>query len=94
MKYKFGLSTIRTLFLRRLIDDSRNNLNLLGQGDISQQNFEQICELCRKFSRNQYRSGSGTRNKNRKAESIDAMILGLENKMENMKIVIMNTVTK
>jgi len=93
-KLKLDPNTIRTLFLRGLTDNARNNLNLLGQGDISQQTFEQICELCRKFSRNQYRSSKGTRNRNRKTESTDAMIIGLENKMENMKIDIMNTVTK
>lgn len=82
------------MFLRGLIDNARNNLNILGQGDISQQNFEQICELCRIFSKNQYSFGRGTRNRNRKTESTDAMIIGLENKMENMKIDIMNTVTK
>ena len=51
-KLKFDPSTIRTFFLRGLTDNAINNLNMLGQGDISQQNFEQICELCRKFSRN------------------------------------------
>ena len=61
-KLKLDLNTIRTLFLRGLTDNARKNLNLLGQGDIYQQNFDQICELCRKFSRNQYRSSRGTRN--------------------------------
>ena len=93
-KLKLDSSTIRTLFLRGLTDNARNNLNLLGQGDISQQTFGQICELCKNFSRNQYRSGRGNRNKNWKTESTDAMIIGLENKMENMKIDIMNTITK
>ena len=93
-KLKLDPNTIRTFFLRGLTNNARNNLNRLGQGDISQQNFEQICELCRKFSRNQYRSGRGTRNRNRKTKSTDSMFIGLENKMENMKIDIMNTVTK
>ena len=61
-KLKLDPNTIRTLFLRGLTDNARNNLNLLGQGEVSQQTFEQICELCRKFSRNQYRSRRGTRN--------------------------------
>ena len=34
-KLKLDSSTIRTLFLRGLTDNARNNLNLLGQGDIS-----------------------------------------------------------
>ena len=93
-KLKLDSSTIRTLFLRGLTNNARNNLNLLGQGEISQRTFDQICELCRKFSRNQYRSGRGARNRNRKTESTDAMIIGLENKMENMTIDIMNVVSK
>ena len=35
-KLKLDSSTTRTLFLRGLTDNARNNLNLLGQGDISQ----------------------------------------------------------
>lgn len=93
-KKKFDPSTIRTLFLHGLTDDARNNLNLLGQGDIAQNTFDQICDLCRKFSRNQYRSDKGIRNKNRKIESTDAMIIRLENKMDNIKIEIMNNISK
>ena len=84
--HKFDLSTIRNLFLRGLIDDAINNLNFLGQRDIAQEPFDQICDLCRKFSRNQSRSDKGIRSKNIKLGSTDAMIIGLENKMENMKI--------
>ena len=39
-KCKFDLSTIRTLILRGLTDDARNNLNLLGQGEIAQKHFD------------------------------------------------------
>ena len=85
-KHKFDPSTMRTLFLRRLTDDVRNDLNLLGQGDISKKYFDQICDLCKKFLRNQYRSGKGIRNRNKKTKSTNAMIIGLENKMDNMKI--------
>jgi len=35
-KLKLDSNTIRTLFLRGLNDNARNNINLLGQGDISQ----------------------------------------------------------
>jgi len=82
------------LFLFGLTDHARNNLNLLGQGDIAQNVFYQICDLCRKFSRNHYRFGKEIQNKNRKTKSIDAMIIGLENKMDKMKIEIMNTISK
>ena len=93
-KLKLDSNTIRTMFLRGLTNYARNNLNMLGQGDITQQTFEQICELCRNFSRNQYRSGRGTWNRNRKTKSTDAMFIGLENKIENMKIDVMDNVTK
>ena len=93
-KHKFDISTIRTLFLCGITDDSRNNLNRLGQGDIAQKPFDQIYDLCRKFSRNQYRSSKGIQNKKWKIESTDAMIIGLENKMNNMKIEIMNIFSK
>lgn len=73
-----------------------NNLNFLGQGDIAQLSFNQICDLCGKFSHNQSRSGKGIRSnsRNNKFRSTDAMIIGLENKMDNMKIEIMNIVSK
>jgi len=93
-KQKFDLSTIRTLFLRGLTKDSRQNINLLGQGDIAQKTFEQICDLCRKFSRNQSRFTRGGRRKTNKLGSIDAMIIDLEKKMDIRKIEIMNIVSK
>ena len=55
-KHKFDISTIKTLFLHGLTEYSRHNLNLLGQGDIAQKTFDQICNLFRKFSRNKLRS--------------------------------------
>ena len=93
-KHKFDIITIRTLFLHGLTKDSRHNLNLLGQGDIAQKDFDQICDLCRKFSRNQCRSHRGNRNKTSKLGSTDAMIIGLQKNMDNMKIEIMNTIGK
>jgi len=58
-KHKFDLSTIRTLFLCGLTNDARNNMNLLGQVDISQNTFDHICDLYKKLSWNQSRSGRG-----------------------------------
>ena len=78
LKHKFDPSTIRTLFLCGLTDDARNNLNLLGQEDIAKKYFDQICDFCKKLSRNQYRSNKGIWNRNKKIESTNAMIIGLE----------------
>ena len=95
-KHKFDPSTIRTLFLHGLTDDARNNLNLLGQGDIAQKTFDQICDLCRKFSQNQSMSSRGIRSNsnNNRFWSTNVVIIGLENKMDNMKTEIMNIVSK
>ena len=43
--------TIRTIFLKGVRDDYINVLNLMGAGDISFLPFDQISELCRKYSR-------------------------------------------
>ena len=42
---------IRTIFLKGVRDDYINVLNLMGAGDISFLPFDQISELCRKYSR-------------------------------------------
>ena len=43
--------TIRTIFLKGIRDEYINVLNLMGVGDISFLPFDQISELCRKYSR-------------------------------------------
>jgi len=78
-KHKFDISTIRTFFLHGLIENSRHNLNLLGQGEIGQDSFHQIFDLCIKFSGNRSRSGSGSLSRNNKLGSTDAIMVGLEN---------------
>lgn len=67
---------------------------MLGQGHIAQKYFDQICDLCKKFSWNQCRSNKGGKSRNNKIGSTDSMIIGLENKMDNMKLEIMNTIRK
>ena len=49
--------TIRTIFLKGVRDDYINVLNLMGAGDISFLPFNQICELCRKYSRGKTKTG-------------------------------------
>jgi hypothetical protein len=43
--------TIRTIFLKGIRDDYINVLNLMRAGDISFLPFDQISELCRKYSK-------------------------------------------
>ena len=45
------LETIKMLFLRGIHDETMDALNLIGKGDISKMSFEDICDICRNYSR-------------------------------------------
>jgi hypothetical protein len=42
--------TLRIIFLRGIKDDCMHALNLMGAEDISQMTYNDICELCRRYS--------------------------------------------
>ena len=42
-------NAIRTIFLKGVLEDYIDMLNLMVAGDISQKPFEKIIELCRKY---------------------------------------------
>jgi hypothetical protein len=52
---------IRTIFLKGIHDEYIDILNLMGSGDISSLPFEQISEMCRKYSRGRAKAGKGQR---------------------------------
>lgn len=54
-------NTIRTIFLKGIRDDYINVENLMGVGDISFLPFDQIYELCRKYSRGKAKTGKNSR---------------------------------
>jgi hypothetical protein len=60
-QHKLDLETIRTIFLRGMLDESINFLNLMGFDDVSQLTFEDIFDVCRRYSQIQARSGRGSR---------------------------------
>jgi len=60
-KNKLDTNTIRTIFLRWILYESINMLNLMGVGDVSQVTFAEISEICRRYSWSQARSGKGFR---------------------------------
>jgi hypothetical protein len=45
------LDLIRTIFLKGIREEYLDDLNLMGKGDISTLPFEEIAELCEKYSR-------------------------------------------
>ena len=46
-----GLYVLKIILLRGIREDFLGMLNLLGKGDISKESFENIVELCRRYSR-------------------------------------------
>jgi hypothetical protein len=53
--------TLRIIFLRGIKDDCMDALNLMGAGDISQMTYNDICELCKRYSRGITKSGKSPR---------------------------------
>ena len=51
-----GLDVLKIILLHGIRDDYLDMLNLLGKGDISKECFENIVELCKRYSRGSSRS--------------------------------------
>ena len=45
-----GLDVLKIILLRGIREEFLDMLNLLGKGDISKESFEDIVELCRRYS--------------------------------------------
>ena len=54
-------NAIRTVFLREILEDYLDMLNLMGVGDVSQKSLKDIVELCRKYSRSKSKARNGVR---------------------------------
>ena len=52
-------NTVRTIFLKGIQDEYIDVLNLMGAKDIYQLTFEEISNLCRKYSQNKDKNGKG-----------------------------------
>ena len=50
-KHSLKLDTIHTIFLKGIRDEYLDILNVMGKGDISNLPFNEIAELCQKYSR-------------------------------------------
>ncbi len=53
--------TKRTFFLKEIKPESLEILNLMGGGDISKLSYDEVRELCRRYSRGNYKFGGETR---------------------------------
>jgi hypothetical protein len=52
---------IHTVFLKGVLEDYINVLNLMASGDITQKPFDEILELSWKYSRSKSKDGKGVR---------------------------------
>ena len=53
-----GRDVLRIILLCGIREDCLNMLNLLGKGDISKEPFDNIVDLCRRYSRGSFRTST------------------------------------
>ena len=61
MQNSLKSNVVRTIFLKGILEDYIDMLNLVAVGDVSQKSFEDIVELCRKYSCSKSKAGKGVR---------------------------------
>jgi hypothetical protein len=87
---------IKTLFLKGVLEEYIDTLNLMASGDIYQKNFEEIGELCRTYSRSKGKTIKSVRepfNRNTKATTSGGVTRSeLGNLLENFKTDILSTI--
>ena len=91
-----NFDTVKTIFLKGVRDDYINVLNLMGVGDISFLPFDQISELCRKYSRGKEKVGKDSRDslsKVSKSASGSVTRVELGNLLEIFKIDLLSTLS-
>jgi hypothetical protein len=57
---QLGKETLKILLLKGIHDESLEILNLMGTGDVFQLPYDDICELCRRYSRGNFKTGKNS----------------------------------
>jgi chromatin segregation and condensation protein Rec8/ScpA/Scc1 (kleisin family) len=58
---QLGKETLKTLLLKGIQDKFLEILNLMGTCDVFQLPYDDICELCRRYSRGNFKIGKNSR---------------------------------
>ena len=58
---KLGKETLKTLLLKGIQDEYLEILNLMGTGNVFQLAYDDICELCRRYSRGNFKTGKNSK---------------------------------
>ena len=91
-KKRLNTNCIRTIFLKGILDEYIDTLNLMGARDISQLDFKEISKLCRKDPYSKARYGRGVRDTRvNKSPSGGVTRVELGNILENFKSDILGT---
>jgi len=87
---------IKTLFLKWVLEEYIDTLNLMASGDIYQKTFEAISEICRTYSRSKGKTAKSVRepvNKNTKTSTSGGVTrVELGNLLENFKTDLLGTI--
>jgi hypothetical protein len=87
---------VRTLFLKGILEEYLETLNLMASGDISHKPFTEICEMCRNYSRSRAKTGKSVRDpysRNLKTVSSGGITrVEIGNLLENFKTDILSTI--
>jgi len=59
-QHQLYMNTLQELFLKGILDECLDVLNLMGVGDVSQLPYNTICELCKQYSRDNNKQGRGS----------------------------------
>ena len=84
-------ATIRTIFLKGILEENIDILTLMASRDVSHKSFEDIVEMCRKYSRSKAKAGKGVRAVKTSSGGITRLELG--NLLENFKTDILGTIS-
>ena len=58
---KLGKEILKTLLLKGIQDECLEILNLIGTGNVFQLAYDDICELCRRYSRGNFNTGKNSK---------------------------------
>eukprot|EP00253_Pinus_taeda_P017200 PITA_17200 len=87
-----SLDVIRTIFLKGIQEEYLDDLKLMGKGDISTLPFEEIVDLCEKYSRSKARNGKrAISSKATKSASASVTRVEIGNLLEEFKTNLLST---
>jgi hypothetical protein len=87
---------IRDIFLKGISEEYLEMLNLMELGDISHKPFDEICEMCKNYSRSRAKTGKNVQDPyNRNLKPISSggiMRVEIGSLLENFKTYILSTI--